>query len=522
VDLRRLGTTEPSVSTDGPGLRRVWRVWLPLIALAVAVLAVSGYVVRRRLALRATNPAGKVMLAVLPFENLSADPDQEYFSDGMTEEMIAQIARIAPHDLGVIARTSAMHYKGSQKRIDEIGRELGAQYILEGSVRRGSGRVRITAQLIQVVDQTHLWAESYERDLAGVLAIQVDVARRIARSLTLELLPAAQARLAGARPIDPQAHEAYLKGLYFLNTRDPEKIALAIEQLERAVSLDPTYALAYAALGDACGVKTQHGILSSRGEEEALAQKSSAAIRKAYELDPDLAETHLMLAEDRWSTFDWPGAEEEYVRAIQLNPNNALAHHYYATFLATMRRFDEAQAENEKALQVDPLAPATLSDLAAGLARLDRDDEAIKKWREALALSPEFAMARRALALFYLKKGMMNEAVAEFSTYLVSRREGEDVPALERAIESGGPKGYHCWNLQRVKKLSKRQYVSPVDLAADAAGCGLNDEAVSWLEKAYAVKDWQLFRLGGGPAFDDLRSNPRFRDLLRRLRLPTD
>ncbi len=522
VDLRRLGTAEPAASVAGPGQRRMRSVRPFLIALAVAALAVSGYLVHRHLGPRATPPAGKVMLAVLPFENLSADPDQEYFSDGMTEEMIAQLAQLAPHDLGVIARTSAMHYKGTSKRIDEIGRELGAQYILEGSVRRGSGRVRITAQLIQVVDQTHLWAESYERDLAGVLAIQAEVARRIARSLALELLPAAQARLASARTVDPEAHEAYLRGLSFLNTGAPEKIALATEQLERAVSLDPTYALAYAALGLAYGLLDWSGTLPSREAREELWQKESAASRKALELDPDLAEAHLILAVNRWTKFDWPGAEEEYVRVIQLNPNYALAHLYYSIFLGTMRRFDESLAESQKAFELDPLAPQISQTLAGSLAWRGRDDEAIKKYRDALALSPGFAVARRQLGFLYLRKGMLDEAIAEYSTDLVSSGEGESVPALERAIRTGGLKGFHRWNLDRLKKVSERQFVSPVDLAAAAAGCGKNDEAMSWLEKAYEGRDWRLNQLGYRPAFDELRSDPRFRDLLRRLGLPTD
>jgi TolB-like protein/DNA-binding winged helix-turn-helix (wHTH) protein len=329
--------------------RWVWALALAALpALLTLLLALNVGGLRDRLWPRADSPAKRIMLAVLPCDNLSGDPEQEYFSDGMTDEMIAQLGRLQPARLGVIARTSAMHYKGTDKHVDEIGRELGVEYILECSVRREGDRVRITAQLIQVSDQTHLWAASYERELAGIFAIQSEVSRQIARSLEVELLPAERARPSGAGTINPEAYEAYLKGRYFWNKRTEEGIKKSLDYFQQAVARDPDYALAYSGLADAYLVGIFVGYLPSQDNHP----KGLAAALRAVELDDTLAEAHASLA--NFEIGNWLVEEKELKRAIELNPNYAPARIWYAMHLSARGRHEEALAEGKKALELDP------------------------------------------------------------------------------------------------------------------------------------------------------------------------
>ncbi len=297
------------------------------------------------------HPAGRTMLAVLPFENLSGDSEQDYFSNGLTEEMITQLGRLQPERLSVIARTSAMTYKGSNKTVDQIGRELGVDYLLEGSVRREGDQVRITAQLIQVRDQAHLWAQSYDRNVSSILAVQGEVARAIAGEIKVAVTPEETRRLASARPVNPDAHEAYLKGRFHWYKLSRVHLDTALDYFQLALEKDPNYALAYVGIAYVWASRGDCGLVPSR---EAFPKVKAAAL-KARELDDTLAEVHELLANVRFFyEWDWGGAEREFQRAIQLNSNSAELRFYYSDFLISMRRPREWKAEIERALELDP------------------------------------------------------------------------------------------------------------------------------------------------------------------------
>ena len=459
------------------------------------------------------------MLAVLPFDNLSGDPEQEYFSDGMTEEMIAQLGRLQPARLGVIARTSAMHYKGTDKRVDEIGRELGVDYILEGSVRREAERVRITAQLIQVSDQTHLWAQSYERELAGMFAIQSEVSRRIARSLEVELLPAQQARLPSARSVDPQAYEAYLKGRYYWNKRTREGLEKGLEYFQQAIEIDPGYALGHVGVADTYGILGDNNLLPP----EETFPKARAAALKALEIDENLAEAHTSLALVIFGyDWDWEGTEQEYKLAVKLNPSYATAHHWYGMFLSNMGRHEEAIAEIRKARELDPLSPRINANVGRVLYFARRYDQAIEELKKALELHPNNMAAVNSLADAYWLKEMYDEAIATFERgRIIGGASAEEVAALREAYAEEGTRGVlRLWLKEAESRRTEGHLVPPLGLAGLHVGLGETDQAFAWLEKGYAERDYDMTLLRVYPFFDPIREDPRFQSLLRRLNFP--
>ncbi len=461
-------------------------------------------------------PAEKIRLAVLPFHNLSADPEQEYFSEGMTEEMIAHLGRLHPQRLGVIAGNSAMRYKHTDRGIDQIGHELGVDYILAGSVRRAADRVRITAQLIQVSDQTHLWAEIYERQLADVLAIQSDVAGRIARSLTVELLPAQQAALARASTTNSEAYEAYLKGRYHWNKRTEEGLKKAIEYFEQATAKDPEYALAYAGLAECLSVL---GWYSLHPPKESV-PIAKAAATKALEIDNKLAEAHTSLASAKmYYDWDWLGAEREFKLALELNPNYATAHHWYGDYLVMMGRFAEASTELERAHELDPLSLIINKTTGDPFYYGRQYDQAIEHFRKIIEAEPNFYVTHIFLGWAYEQKGQFPEAIAEFET--ASRLDDSPVilAALGRAYAVSGKRGEAQKVLEELKELSQRRYVSPYLMAIIYTGLRKKDQAFEWLEEAYQDRSDWLAWLKVDPRLDSLRSDPRFTDLLGRVGL---
>ncbi|MFQ5778951.1 MAG: protein kinase [Terriglobia bacterium] len=522
VDLRRLAisiTPSPVAPATGipgsprqvPGGSARWVLRTAGVVLALVVLSVAGYFGWQRFTPRATPPEGKIMLAVLPFENLSGDPEQEYFSDGLTEEMIAQLGGLHPERLGVIARTSAMKYKNTDKAIDEIGRELGVHYILEGSVRREGDRVRITAQLIQVRDQTHLWAESYERDLKNIFAVQSGVAQRVARSLELALLPGERARLADVRPVDPQAYEAYLKGRYYLNQWGTTAFKKGIEYFRQAIDLDPTYAPAYAGLGDSYMLLSLVGSLPP----QETYPKAKAAALKALELDDTLGEAHAALGSIKFF-FDWdfPEAQREFQRARELSPSNADAHASYGAFLTLTARFEEGIAEAQRALELDPLSPLFSENLGWAYFYARRYEESIAQYQKVLERDPQSPHARARLALNYAMKGMNAAAISECENV-------EALPCLYVYAVSG-KSGEALKNLEELEELSTRRYVDPFWIAGIYAGLGDKDRAFHWLRKAYEQHSTSMVFLKTLPELDSLRDDPRFQDLLRRMNFPGD
>lgn len=461
--------------------------------------------------------SGKIMLAVLPFENLSGHSEQDYFSEGLTEEMITQLGRLQPRRLGIIARTTAMRYKGTSKRTDQIGHELGVNYLLEGSVRRAGDRIRITAQLIQVSDQTHLWAETYDRRLADVLVIQRDVARRIARSLTVELLPKQQAALSRGSTPNTAAHEAYFKGRYFWNRRTEEGFAKAVGYFEQAARLDPNYALAYAGLADAYDSLGLYG-----GLPPGLARlRAEQAARKALEIDDKLAEAHTSLAYAKvLFDWDWPGAEREFKLAIELDPSYVTGHHWYALFLTMMGRFDQALSQMDLTLKLDPLSMVMNSHKGWILYFAHRFEQAIEQLHKAIEIDPLYPLTHYFLGLSYLKKDRIEDAVREFHR---ADELSEGHPGLVAGLGQaqallGNRTGAYRY-LDELKAASARRYISPYHMACVHAELGEKDRAFEWLGKAYEERSGWIAHLKVDPAVDGLRSDPRFDDLLRRVGL---
>ena len=353
------------------------------------------------------------MLAVLPFENFTGDPGQDYFSDGLTEEMISQLGNLDPAHLGVIARTSVMHYKRAPEPIARIGKDLGVQYVIEGSVRRDSERVRITAQLIQVKDQSHLWAREYDRDLGHLLVLQAEIAREVANEIEFSLSgrrPIEAAQKAPAPALGVQSYEAYdlyLKGRYFWNKRTGEGFRQAAEYFQQAMDKDPNYGRAYAGLADTFALMSTWYV----GPQSELMPKARTAALRALELDESLAEAHASLALIKENyDYDWPGAEKEFRRAIELDPQYATAHQWYAEFLAWQGRFDEAFAESKHARQLDPLSLIIATDYASILYNSRQYDSAVKQFRSVLELDPNYERAWDMMIPAYLQLGRYDEA----------------------------------------------------------------------------------------------------------------
>jgi TolB-like protein/DNA-binding winged helix-turn-helix (wHTH) protein/Tfp pilus assembly protein PilF len=490
-----------------------------IVVVAAVLLALNVAGLRDRLFPRPAPPSGKVRLVVLPFENLSGDPEQEYFSDGMTEEMTAQLGQLSPERLAVIGRASAMTYKHAKKTIDQIGKELRVQYVLEGSVRRAGDHVRITAQLIEVGDQTHVWAESYERDLRDVLALQNDVAQAITNEIKIKLTPQEQTRLAGTRPVNPEAYEAYLKGSYHFNRFSVEETRKARQRFQEAIGKDPNYAPAYAGLARSYTL-TQGAWLTSVNESYG---KARGLVEKALGLDPTLAEAHLCLAEikDEYD-WDWSGAETEYKRAIDLNPNFAGAHQRYSTLLSILARHVEALAEARRALELDPLSLSANTEVGYAFYWAREYDQAIAEFRKTLDLDPGYARAYFGLGRAHLAKGMHEEAIQALRKG-VGLYSGSQTPDgfLGYAYAMAGERDEALRMADGLKRLWKqRDPDAAYELARAYAGLGDRDRALEWLDKAYQERYPSVRVVRIDPQLDGLRSDPRFQDLLRRMNFP--
>ena len=474
-----------------------------------------------RAAQSAAAPApAKVTLAVLPFENLSGDPDQEYLSDGMTEEMIMQLAQLNPARLAVIARTSSMHFKGSKKTVAQIGQELAADYVLQGSLRREGGRLRISAQLIQVEAQTHVWGQNYERDVRDMLALQDDVARAIASEIRVQLTPS-RLLVSGSASSAPRAtevHQQYLKGRYFWNKRSEPGFVKAIEFFQEAIQIDPGYAPAYAGLADA------YALLGSMTNStlprlEAMPRARGFA-EKALTLDESLAEAHTSLAFVLMHfEHDWAAAEREFQRAIALNPSYVTAHHWYAYCLMAQTRVEEALREIRLAQELDPLSLIVNTDVAELLYCARRYDEAIRQAQKALEMDASFPLAHRALGLAYEQKGMYKESVAELQLQVrYSGRADYALAELARAFVLTGNRNEAEKLLRELQTFNPQNPGTSIGLAFLYAALGDKDQAFFWLEKS-ARERMGVILIKVQPYFDTLRSDPRFRAIERRMAL---
>lgn len=460
--------------------------------------------------------AGEVQsIAVLPLVNLSGDPSQEYFADGMTEELITELAKIG--SLKVISHTSVMHYKGTSETLPQIGRELNVDAVVEGSVQRSGDRVRVTAQLIHAATDRHLWAQGYERSSRDALAMEEEVARAIADEIRVKLTPEQRERLTGAHAVDPAAHEAYLQGRYYWNRLTAEALRKSRDYFQRAIDNDPTYAVAYAGLADSYTVLGFYSILPP---SESFPLGREAAL-KALEIDDGLAEAHASLAFAKfYYEWDWPGAETEYRRAIALNPNYATGHHLYAVSLTQMGRFDEAAAEIQRAVELDPLSPIIGNTVAMVSYFSRRYDQAIEQLHRVLDRDPNFVISHLLLAESYIGKGSLDEAIAEMQKARALDPGNRHIAAWAAyAYAVSGRRADAQKILDELEATSGGRYTSATDIARVYAGLGENEAAFGWLQKALEEHDNWLTLLKVDPKFDKMRSDPRFSDLLRRIGL---
>ena len=463
-----------------------------------------------------TPATNRIRLAVLPFKNLSMDSEQEFFSDGLTEEMILELGRLSPDRLGIIARTSAMQYKDGAKRIDEIGRELNVHYILEGSVRKMESHARIAAQLIHVQDQTHLWSGAYEREVADIFQVQKDVAQRVAESLAFELLPDAQSL---GRAALPEAHESYLRGRFFWNRGDGKSARNAIEWYQKAADCDPEYALAHAGISD-CYCRLAW--FSELPPLVAGARAKDAAMR-AVQIDPLLGDAHASLALTRfWYDWNWSEASNEFRLSLELRPNYADAHNWYAAYLNVMGQFEEASAQQKLAEDLDPLSLIIAMNAADPYYFSRQYVPAIEHLKRVLSRDRHFFPAYYNLGRAYALGGNYEQAIQMF----------QQAARLSGSREASAPIAYVHARLGRVAEarkilsdiegLAKTHYVAPPQLAVIYLGLGDIEKALDLLERGFDEKSFWMIYLKADPIYDSLRNHPRFKNLMSRLAFPSE
>jgi serine/threonine-protein kinase len=460
-------------------------------------------------------PPARRRLAVLPLQNLSGDPEHDYFVEGTHDALITDLAGIGA--LRVIARSSVMRYKDREAPLPEIGDQLKVDIVLTGTVMRVGDRVRITAQLVDVSTEEHLWAGRYERGLADVLSLQSEIVASIARAIELQLTSGEQARLARRRPVNPEAYEACLKGRFHWYKVSREHWDTALEYFRAALEKDPSSALAHAGIAMTWVMRGDAGVVPAR---EAY-PKLKAALSKAIELDDTLAEVHEISANARFLyEWDWPGAEREFLRAIQLNPNYADAHLFYSDFLIVMKRVEEARAEMSRALELDPLNSFLQCFLGWHSVYLRHNDDAIAQLRKVLQAEPVFSSAHLGLWGAFYRKGMSEEALEEARKFFAALGDTE----VERSLEGGHDEDGYAGAMRRaaatLTERECRSYVPAIRIARLYAHASEEDRALEWLEKAYERRETPLIHLGVGWDWDCLRGDPRFEDLLRRMSLP--
>ncbi len=502
--------------------RFVWAAGLAVSVALLLTLNIGG--LPGRLLRRATTPRIH-SIAVLPLENLSGDPTQEYFADGMTEALTTHLG--GTRGLRVISHTSAMHYKGTLETLPEIGRQLHVDAVVEGAVLRAGNRVRVTAQLVEAPTDRHLWAETYERDLGDALGLQDAIARAIANEVQIRLLSSQPSPMTSARtrPVDPDAYDLYLRGRSEWNEWTEQGVRKSIEYFEQAVQKDASHAAAWAGLSDAYQFLGQFNLLPPK---VAWAKAKVAALR-AIQLDETLSEAHASLA-SVWlhKAWSWSGALKEFQRAIALNPNNAWAHYGYGYVLSARGQFDVAIAEMKRAQELDPLSPYKQNALAVTLYRAGRYEEALRYFREVPDPDVNSEHRHRVMAAIYERKGRLREAMAEWLTALSLGGKQEVAASVERAHLSSGfaeaKRTYLRGDLREAQRRAQNAYPRPLSfqIAVDYALLGERDRAFEWLERAFREQEGALMFLTVDNRLEDLRADPRFRDLARRIGLLPD
>ncbi len=455
----------------------------------------------------------KRRIAVLPFANISPDPADEYFADGMTEELISTMSRIS--GLRVIARTSVMGYKGGHKRIDEVAKELQTGAILEGSVRKAGDKVRITVQLIDAQTSNHLWAESYDRELKDVFAVQSDISKTVAEALKVQLLSQERAIIENKRTANPEAYVLYLKGRFYWNERTEEGMTKAITYFEKAIENDPNYAPAYSGMADCYRILANYGFV----EPKASGEKAKELANRALDLDETLAEAHASLAGNLYDAdWEWSRAEAELRRAIELNPNYATAHHWLCINLGTQGRHEEAIAQIKMALELDPLSKVIQVTVAAAFWYARRFGDAIQELRKAIQRDPDFYNFHDYLGMVLATSGKPEEGVAELER---AASLGGNMLALKADLGYGyaraGRKIEAQAVLDELTEASKQKYVNPLFVAEVYAGLGQGEDTLLWIERASQEHAPDFKNQITSPVYDELRSFPRFRSILKKV-----
>jgi eukaryotic-like serine/threonine-protein kinase len=510
------GVHDPQGIVTSHGIRK--KHWLlALAAMALSIILVLSFTLNpgwlRKGLSKPANGLRIESIAVLPLANLSNDPSQEYFSDGMTDELIADLSKIS--SVRVISRTSISPYKGTQKTLRQIAGELRVDAIVEGTVFRAGDHVRISARLVQADADRQLWGETYDGDLHDVLQLQNRVARSIAGEIRSTLTPNEKNRLMGSHSIDPQAYEAYLKGRYYWNQRTPESLQQALQQFQEALNVDPTYAAAYSGLADTYNLMGNFDLLPAK----VSAERAMAAAQKAVNLDENLAEAHGALAGALQGGTEWnfSRAEKEFKRAIELNPNYATARLWHGSNLLALGRANDAVPEFRKAAELDPLSPVASAYVGFSLEKVRRYDEAIAANQRTLALFPEFSFAHWTLGMSYRQKGQYDLAIAEFSKAVeLSQGRPDFVATLGHAYAVSGNKAQA---LKIAHELEAKR-APPFALAITYLGLGDKDRTFAFMQQAYVARYQVMPEALHDPLFDPIRSDPRFQELLLQIGVP--
>ena len=454
-------------------------------------------------------------IAVLPFDNLSRDPDNAYFCEGVQDEILTRLAKVA--DLKVISRTSTQHFKSAPEDLGEIAKKLGVMHILEGSVQKAGDQVRVNVQLVNALNDAHLWAETYDRRLIDIFSVESEIAKAIVESLQAKLTRSEQSSIAKAPTADPEAYELYLKGRFFWNKRSGVDLRKAIDYFNQAVTKDPTYAVAYAGLADSCMLLPNYGGASAK---ESIAP-ARAAITKALALDNSLAEAHASLGLLDTLELRLERAVGDFERAIELKPNYATAHHWLMLGQLSLGRFDQAIAEGKRAIELDPLSLIINADYAWAYACAHRFDEAEKQARKTLEIDPRFFLAHYYLGGILQRKGRLDEAIPEFQKSVELNDDAYSIAMLGQAYARNGQKDEAQKILSRLTDEAKSRYVAPYASAVLYLGLGDKERALAELERAYQTGDNNyLFVLKVDPMTDELRGDPRFEALVQKITAP--
>jgi len=496
--------------------RRLMLLTATGVLLMLVGAAAGGWFYGRHRATTGTRDINSI--AVLPLINLSGDPAQEYFADGMTDELITTLAKI--NSLRVISRTSAMRYKNVQKPLPEIAQELNVDAIVEGSVSRSGNRVRITAQLIDGRTDRHLWAEDYERSLDDTVAVQNQIARAVVEEVRAKLTPRERLRLSREQTVNPVAYEAYLKGRFHWNKRTESELKVGIDYFERAVAADPQYSLAYVGLADSYNILGSW-VFTALPADEARS-KAVMYANKALTIDDTLGEAYAAQANaEVLFDWDWARGEAGFKRAIDLNPNYANAHHWYAELLMNLGRFDESIRESYKAKELDPLAPLITASLAERLTVAGRVDQAIKEGTIALELDPNSPMVHVDLGMAYAQQKNFRQAIEELSKAVqLSDQNPNFIADLGYVYAAAGERAHAQETLKRLEEISRSRYVPPYQIAAVYAALGEKRKAAAELDKAFKEHSAWMINLRVDPRLESLRSEPEFKRLVKALRFP--